>query len=99
MDDTEWKDCTTTFSNGTEYEMFLDRCEHCTRYRNFRCRILTACEKARWHGEKFFPYKDLRDHVRYGGKRCKHFTLEKPSRKRGRRQVPGQINIDDVMNN
>lgn len=90
-----WTDCTTMFSNGTEYELFLERCEHCTRYRNMRCRIIFACEMARWD-EKFFPYKDLMDHTQYGGKRCKHFTTEKPRRKRIGKVVDGQITIDDL---
>ena len=92
----EWVDCTRTFSNGTEYELFLEGCERCTRYRAARCRIVQACEKARFD-ERFFPYKDLQDHARYGGKRCRHFTTEKPKRKK-RIGLPGQISIDDMTN-
>lgn len=92
----EWIDCTKLFSNGTEYEIFLERCEHCTRYRNMRCRILTACEMARFD-EKYFPYKDLMDHARYGGKRCRHFTTEKPRRKKRVGSIEGQMTIEDLI--
>lgn len=89
----EWVDCTKVFSNGTEYELFLERCDHCTRFRAGRCRVVQACERARWD-EQCFPYKDLQDHARYGGKRCRHFTTEKQRRKkRCGRQADGQTKM------
>ena len=86
----EWTDCTSTFSNGTEFQIFLERCEKCTKYRAARCRIVAACYKAMYE-EECFPFKDLQDHARYGGKRCRHFTTEIQHRKsKYDRQIPGQ---------
>lgn len=86
-------ECKHMFSNGTEYELFLeDQCDVCTRFRNSRCRIYNAIEKARWD-EKFFPYSDLMEYERYGGKVCKQFTTEKPVIKRHRKQITGQTRM------
>ena len=94
----EWVDCTKTFSNGTEFQLFLERCEHCTRYRAGRCRIVQACYRAMYE-EEYFPFKDLQDHARYGGKACRHFTTEPQRRKSKKRaELPGQqtMKLDDL---
>ena len=49
--------CKHPFSNGTEFEMFLENCYGCSRYRNGKCRIVYACEKAMFD-IKYFPYDD-----------------------------------------
>lgn len=75
-------ECKTMFSNGTEYELFLEtQCWRCTRYRRGYCRIWNACEDARFD-ESRFPYSDLMEYKEYGGKICKSFTTEKPIRHR-----------------
>jgi len=49
--------------------------------------------QAMWDESKF-PYKDLQDHVKYGGKRCRSFTTEKQKRhERHKKPVPGQISM------
>lgn len=84
------KDCTTIFSNGTEFELFENRCFSCTRYRNAKCRILQRCYEAMWDRSRF-PYDDLQEwDNRYGGKVCKSFTDEPATRKRHRKQIYGQ---------
>lgn len=91
MDD--FKDCSTIFSNGTEFELFYAKCEKCSRYRNEKCRVLQACFRAMFDKDEF-PYADLQDHVKYGGKRCKHFTEEPlPRRKRTAKQITGQLEL------
>jgi hypothetical protein len=41
--------------------------------------------------EKRFPYKDLMDFEKCGGKRCKRFTTEKPKRILHQKQLEGQL--------
>ena len=85
-------DCETMFSNGTEYEWFLDHnCFQCKRFRNWQCAIVHRLEMARFD-ETVFPYEHLWDYEKYGGKKCKKFTTE-PIR-RYRRNVKGQIAMD-----
>ena len=85
-----WKDCTHIFSNGTEFEMFIEHCFKCKRYKNDHCRILNKCYKAMFDPSEF-PYSDLLEHDRYGGKGCKSFTKE--PQKRHKRQCKGQISF------
>ena len=90
----ELVECDSLFSNGTEYELFLEhQCDKCTRFRNGHCRIYNACEMARFD-EKYFPYSDLMDYKHYGGKVCKQFTTEKPEKKWHRKEVDGQTSMD-----
>lgn len=90
----ELTDCTSVFSNGSEYMWFQEHyCDKCTLYRNGLCRTFTAIEKARWD-EKYFPYDDLMDFVSYAGKICRRFTEEKPARKHGPpKQIEGQMEM------
>lgn len=40
--------CKTMFSNGTEYQWFLEhQCDQCTRFRKGYCRTFRMMEKAR----------------------------------------------------
>ena len=65
--------CRYMFSNGTEYELFLEtQCFRCSRFRNWHCRIVNACELSRIVGEKAFPFDDLMDFDGVGGKTCKN---------------------------
>ena len=85
--------CKTIFSNGTEFEMFMERCFKCSRYRNDHCRILNACYKAMWDANAF-PYSDLLDWSDgYGGKSCKHYTEVPISRNRAIKQMKGQMSF------
>lgn len=85
--------CKTIFSNGTEFEMFMERCFKCSRYRNDHCKILNACYKAMWDKDAF-PYDDLLDWSDgYGGKSCKHFTEEPQVRSRTTKQTKGQLSL------
>ena len=87
-------ECTTMFSNGSEYEWFLEHnCFRCTRFRKGYCRTYRMTEKARWD-EKYFPYADLMDYEGYGGKECKRFTDEKQTRVRRPKQLDGQIEME-----
>ena len=87
--------CKSIFSNGTEFELFVDKCCTCVKYRNDHCRILNAIYKAMWD-ENAFPYDDLLDWSDgYGGKSCKHYTTEKSSVARTRKQTKGQIGLFD----
>ena len=87
-------ECKTMFSNGTEYEWFLEHnCFRCTRFRNGHCRTYRRTDDARWD-EKCFPYDDLMDYKRYCGKECKRFTKEKPKVIRNRKQLDGQIRME-----
>ena len=88
----EWKPCEKIFSNGTEFELFLDGCYKCARYRNDHCRVLNKCYKAMFDASEF-PYYDLLDHVKYGGKRSRHMTTEKPDVNRHRKQIAGQMSL------
>ena len=91
-------ECTSVFSNGTEYMWFLEhQCERCTRFRNGHCRTYRMIEQARWD-EKCFPYADLMDHQKYAGKVCKKFTDEKPVKKWHRHEVEGQTEMECVSN-
>ena len=92
----DWIPCTTLFSNGTEYEIFLEHCAKCTRYRTGRCRIVYACEMARIDA-RHFPYKDLEDNARYAGKRCKHYTSEIQRRKAKNPQLDGQVTFEELI--
>ena len=86
--------CRHIFSNGTEFELFMERCFRCSRYRNDHCRILNACYKAMWNLDEF-PYDDLMEWDNgYGGKSCRHYTEEPMSRKnRTARQTKGQMSF------
>lgn len=86
----ELKRCTHIFSNGTEFECFIYKCEKCSRYRNGKCRILNSCCKARFDSSKF-PYSDLLE-SKYAII-CKHYTEEKISRRRTKKQIDGQIEM------
>ena len=91
----EWHDCKTMFSNGTEFEFFMDsQCSDCVRYRNDHCRILNRCYEAMFDKAKF-PFGDLLDHEKYANKKCKHRTLEPLKRKRNVRQIEGQMSFGD----
>ena len=86
--------CKHMFSNGTEYELFLEHCFECVRFRNWKCRVLSACEKARFVGESAFPFGDLLEWEHYGGKVCKHFSTEKIKRLQKKAVVfPGQMDL------
>ena len=86
-----WHDCTHIFSNGTEFEFFVeDQCEKCKRYRNSRCSILNKCYIAMFDESKF-PYDDLLDHEKYANKRCKHKTTE--TIKKHKKPISGQMSI------
>ena len=85
--------CETMFSNGSEYQWFLEHnCDRCTRFRNGQCRTFNLMEKAQFD-EKYFPYNELMDYKGYGGKECKRFTDEKPVRKRHQKQIDGQTEM------
>ena len=90
---TEWVDCKSIFSNGTEYECFLEHnCFTCARFRNWQCAIVHKLENSRWD-ESLFPYDKLLDYNdNSAGKKCKEYTTELP--KRHRRNVKGQISMD-----
>ena len=86
--------CNTMFSNGTEYEWFLEHnCDRCTRFRKGYCRTYRRTEMARFD-EKYFPYDDLMDYKGYAGKVCKRFTEEKQTRKNNAKQIDGQIQME-----
>lgn len=86
-------ECKTMFSNGTEYEWFLEHnCFRCVRFRKGYCRTYRMTEKARWD-EKYFPYDDLMDYKGYGGKECKRFTTEKQNVVRHKKQIKGQMEM------
>ena len=85
-------DCTTLFSNGTEYEWFIEHnCESCTRFRNWQCAIVHRLENARFD-ETVFPYEELWDYKGFGGKKCKRWSNEPV--KRHRRNVKGQVTME-----
>ena len=88
--------CKSMFSNGTEYEYFLEtQCEQCTRFRKGRCKIYNAIEDARLVGEKAFPFDDLMELEQYAGKTCRSFTDQPIQRKpRGIRPLKGQIQFE-----
>ena len=91
--------CKSMFSNGTEYELFLEtQCWNgCTRFRQNNCRILNAIEKARFVGESVFPFGDLLEWEHYGGKKCKSYTTEPITRKpRVKKPIKGQITIEEA---
>ena len=90
--------CRHMFSNGTEYEYFLEtQCFECTRFRKGRCRIVYAIELARFVGEKAFPFDDLLEWEHYAGKACKSFTTERAARKpRIPKQVKNQIKMEEI---
>ena len=82
--------CTHTFSNGTEFECFMYKCEKCSRYRNNKCHVLNKCYKAMFDISQF-PYSDLLE----SGYAivCKHYTEETIKRKRHVKQIDGQIEM------
>ena len=85
-------DCTTLFSNGMEYEWFIENnCESCTRFRNWQCAIVHRLENARFD-ETVFPYEHLWDYKGYAGKKCKEWSNEPI--KRHRKNVRGQIAME-----
>ena len=89
----EMVECTTRFSNGMEFEIFQENCLNCTRYRNDHCRILNRLYEAMFIPE-VFPYSDLMDYKKYGGKHCKSFTKEPlASPHRHKKQINGQISL------
>lgn len=90
------KPCTTVFSNGTEYEWFLEtNCEReCKRLRNGQCAVLQRIEKARFD-ESVFPYDELLDFAGgYAGKVCKRYTSEPQTRKHTTKPLTGQIAME-----
>lgn len=89
--------CKHPFSNGTEFEMFLENCYGCFRYRNGKCRIVNACYRAMFD-LKHFPYDDLMDWSDgYGGKACKHYTQEPIRRNHKPKQCEGQETLWQKM--
>lgn len=89
--------CTHMFSNGSEYEYFIEKnCENgCTRFRKGYCRVFRMTEKARFD-PKYFPYDALMEYEHYAGKYCKRYTTEKPIRTRHQKQIEGQICIEQL---
>lgn len=89
--------CTSMFSNGSEYEWFIENnCENgCTRFRKGYCHVFQMTEKARFD-PKCFPYDALMEYEHYAGKYCKHFTTAIPTRKRKPKQIEGQICIEQL---
>lgn len=87
--------CTTIFSNGMEYECFVEHnCERCTRFRKGKCKIFNACEQARFDKSKF-PYEYLLDYESgLAGKECRLFTNMPAERKRKNKQIQGQCTFD-----
>lgn len=92
-DKEELVECKSMFSNGTEYEWFIENnCDSCKRFRNWQCSIVHALENARFD-ETLFPYDKLLDYAHgYAGKRCKEWTNEPI--KHHRRNVKGQISME-----
>lgn len=91
--------CRYMFSNGTEYEIFLEtQCYKCSRFRNGRCKTFYAIEKARWVGEKAFPFDDLLDWEHFGGKTCKRFIDEPIRRKKPcfRKPLKNQMKLEET---
>ena len=84
--------CERIFSNGTEFEWFLEQnCERCKRFRNGKCKVYNLCWDARFDKTKF-PYEYLLDFASgLGGKVCKLFTDKPIKRKPKYKQVPGQM--------
>lgn len=91
--DKELVECTSMFSNGTEYMWFIEHnCDSCTRFRNWQCSIIHALENARFD-ESLFPYDKLWDFKGgYAGKQCKEWSNQPI--KRHRRNVKGQTKMD-----
>lgn len=87
--------CKYAFSNGSEFEYFIEtQCEKCTRFRKGKCRIYNACWDAMGDINKF-PYDDLLDYAgAYGGKQCKRFTDQPLTRKRRNRPCAGQLKLE-----
>ena len=85
-------ECKSMFSNGTEYEWFLEhQCFQCTRFRNWQCSIVHKLENARFD-ETLFPYDKLLDFKGVGGKKCKEYTTDPI--KRHKRNIKGQISME-----
>lgn len=87
--------CKHIFSNGSEFEWFIEtQCMKCKRLRNGLCRIYNACLDAQYDVKKF-PYDDLLDYADgYAGKLCKHFTDKPIERKRRNRPIKGQLELE-----
>lgn len=87
--------CTRMFSNGTEYEWFIEtQCANCKRFRKGRCRVYNACEDARFDSSRF-PYDDLLDYAEgYAGKLCRHFTDQPIQRTRHETPIDGQMELN-----
>lgn len=90
--------CTRMFSNGSEYEWFIENnCMNgCTRFRKGYCRIFRMTEKARFD-PKYFPYDALLQYERYAGMECKHYTTAIPSRKRKPKLIEGQLTMEQLV--
>lgn len=91
----EWVDCKHLFSNGTEFEWFLDtQCFNgCKLFRNGKCRIYNAICYAMIDKNKF-PYDDLLENAKwYAGMKCKSYTTE-AHRSHTRRPIRGQIALE-----
>jgi hypothetical protein len=91
--------CKRIFSNGTEFELFQEQqCDKCKRFRNGKCRIFNKIMLAMFD-ETQFPYDDLLDWDNgYGGKACKSFTDEPVKHIRQRKEIEGQIVLEDLVN-
>lgn len=86
----ELKPCKHMFSNGTEFECFIYKCESCTRYRNGKCRTINACYNSMFDKSKF-PYDDLAEIE--CAIVCKRYTEEPTKRKRIVKQIDGQMSL------
>lgn len=86
------RDCTTPFANGTEFELFVEKCTECSRFLNGRCAILSKCFKAQWDISEF-PYEYLWEYDTVVGKECKRFTTEPIERKETDHPLDGQMAI------
>ena len=93
MSESKYVECKTMFSNGTEYEWFIEHnCSSCYRFRNWQCKIIHELENARFDAS-LFPYDKLLDYADgYDGKKCKEYSSEPI--KRHRRNVKGQIAME-----
>ena len=91
--------CTSPFSNGTEFEWFIEtQCERCTRLRNGQCRVYKACWYAYYGDMDKFPYNDLLEYKQYAGKKCKHWTDKPIEKKRKEHIIKGQISFSELNN-
>ena len=91
----EWVDCKSPFSNGTEFMLFIEGCWKCSYYRNNNCKILNKCYEAQIDISQF-PYEWLFDHIKYGGKKCKRFTTEPLSKQKRNRNQKMQMKLTEL---